>query len=219
MTTASALSKFDILLDKYGSPYFEESEKLEFLNMAQLETLNRLVPDSLGGVVNFEMDANVLRSLAPLIVNIQQSFPTLGAQGETVILKSLLDGYVTDGVFAVIELALVTGFNPFTTIPIKFAKHNNLNAFKNNFFKNPSQSQYYYTIASDGYRVTPNPTATVFFASCIKNPKIMTAGNSPDWDDYVMNQVILHAVKLAGVPLRDEEIQQDVRLSGFQSAQ
>jgi hypothetical protein len=214
MTTAQALSKFDILLDKYGSPYFEESEKLEFLNMAQLEVLNRMVPDSLGGVVNFEMDANTLDNLTPLIYKISAT-PSTG-----IVLKSALNTTLqaasSDASATVFRVGNV--FVTSNSKPVKFTKHNNIVSYINNVFKAPSESDPRYVVTALNYTVYPETIGALTF-TVLKTPRIMTAGNSPDWDDYVMNQVILQAVKLAGVPLRDEEIQQDVRLTGFQSAQ
>jgi hypothetical protein len=214
MTTALAISKLDLLLDKYGSPYFEESEKLEFLNISQLEVLSRMVPDSLGGVVNFETDSNTLDNIAPLIYKISAT-PSTG-----IVLKSTLNTALqaasSDAGATVFRVGNV--FVTSSNKPVTFTKHNNIVSYINNTFKAPSESAPRYVVTASNYTIYPSTTGAVTF-TVLKTPKIMTAGNSPDWDDYVMNQVILQAVKLAGVPLRDQEIIQDVRISGFQSAQ
>lgn len=226
MTTAQALVKFDILLDKYGSPYFEESEKLEFLNMSQLEILNRMIPDSLGGVVNFESDYNVYQSIVPLIWDIDVPFASQTSSGDSsLVLRDTIrtslrtvTGDTTCQVFRILSIGVLQSSSPLVFLPIKYVKRNNINSYTANVFKKPTSANYSYTDGAGVFRIYPNPNALVRFA-VMKTPRIMAADNSPDWDDYVMNQVILQAVKLAGVPLRDEEIIQDTRLSGFQSAQ
>lgn len=226
MTSAQALSKFDILLDKYGSPYFEESEKLEFLNMAQNEVLNRFVPDSLGGVVNFELDQNTFHNIRNLVWSLDLAASSTSGDSSIFTTTSINSELVTrtsdssTSLFRVLSLSIDVGSSStgFIETGIKFSKVNNFAKSTSNFFKKASQSAPIYTYESTYFRVLPRVTSFVRFR-VIKTPKVMTSGNSPDWDDYVMNQVILQAVKLAGVPLRDEEIQQDVRLTGFQSAQ
>lgn len=220
MTTASALSKFDILLDKYGSPYFEESEKLEFLNMAQNEVLNRMIPDSLGGVVNFEADSNIASNLRNLIIFVTKNTTT----GEITFsdIVSTVRSASGDSQADVLRIMAVSyRISSSSQIPVKYTSWNNWYKHQQNVYKTPSLQFPVYTILNQGngsaVLVSPIPTSSVFL-TVLKTPVIMTAGNSPDWDDYVMNQVILQAVKLAGVPLRDSELILDTRNTGMQSA-
>jgi hypothetical protein len=70
VTTQKAVDILNILIDKYGSPSVDEDERVDMLNMAMFEYLNRLVPDNQGGVVNFEFDSNVIHNIKPLIYTI-----------------------------------------------------------------------------------------------------------------------------------------------------
>jgi hypothetical protein len=78
MTQQKAVDIFAILQDKYSSPNLITSEVIDLLNMALSgEYMNRLFPDNQGGVVNFEMDQNVVVNIQPLLWTITQTF-TLG---------------------------------------------------------------------------------------------------------------------------------------------
>lgn len=225
MTSATAISTTRLLLDKYGSPYFTDSEILTFLNIAQLDALSEMVPDTIGGVVNFELDANITRNIAPLIMEIQSGYPTADGQGNTFITKTEIETNIAGGVsesaglFAIISLSSVTSFSPYDATPIKFTKHNNIFTYFTNTFKIPSANKARYTISATGYKIYPTPSGSVYKMVVIRNPKIMTAINSPEWDDYVMNKVIGKAVKLAGIPLGDQELEQVISSTNIQSIQ
>jgi hypothetical protein len=214
MTTVAAISEFDLLLDKSGSPYFTDAEKLVFLNKAQLEVLNRLVPDSLGGVVNFEFDENVAATIAPLTYKITAT-PSSGIVSKSTLNTALQAASADAGttVFRVGAVNIVSNGKP-----VKFTRHNNINAYIDNVFKAPSESEPRYTVTASSYIIYPTSVGQVAF-TVLKMPRVMTLVNSPDWDDYVMNQVINQAVKIAAVPLHDGETIADIRNTGFQSAQ
>jgi len=82
MTTAQALDVFKILQDKYASPSLIDSEILKFLNMAQYERINRILPDDMGGVVNFEMDQNIAANIQHLV------YPLTGLSATSDVLTS-----------------------------------------------------------------------------------------------------------------------------------
>jgi hypothetical protein len=214
MTTVAAISEFDLLLDKAGSPYFTDAEKLVFLNKAQLEVLNRMVPDSVGGVVNFEFDENTQANVAPLIYKVTVT-PSSGIVNKST-LNTTLQTASSDGGSTVFRVGAVNIVSNGKSV--KFTRHNNINAFIDNIYKAPTLDEPRYTVTATNYTILPTSVGQVAF-TVLKTPKVMTLANSPDWDDYVMNQVINVAVKLAAIPLRDGEILVDVRNSGIQSAQ
>jgi hypothetical protein len=215
MTSAQAIERVRLLIDSIGSPYFEDSEILDFLNIAQLEVLNRMVPDSLGGVVTLELDQNTLENIRPIIYTITTG-PTAGLLLTGNIVNNLRSdsGDSTCSLFRVLNIA-VNSSNQL----VRFVKHNSLYAHMTNVFKAPATTDLAYTSIAGGFQLYPITTNVVMKMTVIKTPKIMTDSNTPDWDDYVMNQVILQAVKLIGVPTRDEELIADARNTGIQSAQ
>lgn len=214
MTTNYALQVFDVIQDKYGAPYFPDDWKLKLLNMAQYEVLNRMIPDTLGGEVNVEFDENVFQNIKSLVYEI-----TGTPDGSGTITNGILTSAVrtasgdTDAtVFRILNVTYPGG------LPTKYVRFNNYLQYQNNFFKKSSDSNPLYTLTAAGIKIFPITTSLATL-TVIKTPKILIAGNTPDFDDYVMNQVILQALKLAGVAVRDEELIQDIRISGIQSGQ
>ncbi len=208
MTSLEAIAKLQLLLDKTGSPYFTTDEYLSFLNMAQNEWLNRLVPDSLGGVVNFELDQNTYFRISPLVVirdlqpDSQSGDSGIFSTASVVNAVRSTTGDSTCGLFSVISLGISSGNNP-TFLPVKYVKSNNLFVAQGNTFKRPSSSNYVYSFDYTGFRVQPYSSKFHRF-TVLKTPKLMTAVNSPDLDDYSMNQVIQVAYQLSTVATRDE---------------
>lgn len=203
MTTNEAILKLQLLLDKTGSPYFTTDEYLIFLNMAQLEFLNRLSPDSLGGVLNFEIDQNTIQNLQGLIFTVSISLNGAGAIAYSAINSAVqtlsFDSSCT--MFRILSIKDESNENI-----VKFVKNNNLWSNRNNSFKRPSIGNYQYTHDSFGIYFYPTIPGggPVFKITVLKSPKIMTINNSPDFDDYVMNQIIQVAYQMATVATRDE---------------
>lgn len=198
MTTNEAILKLQLLLDKTGSPYFTTDEYLSFLNMAQNEVLSRMVPDTLGGVTNFDIDSNTAANIQPLTTRVTCS-PVVSDSTSSLLPYSTINAALTASfgesstVFRVMALSI-------GTTPIKYSRVNDVTPKRNNIFKN---SGYLYTLLNGTIRIYPSTTSDVF-VHAIKTPRILTAINSPDWDDYVMNQVIQVAYQMATVATRDE---------------
>lgn len=212
MTTIYAIDRCKVLSDKYGSPSIEDDEWLGHLNMASYEALNRLVPDSVGNVVNFELDQNVVENIRQLIYLVQVT-PVLNVATidslNTAIRSGSGDNNAT--VFRLLNMA-VDGYMA------RFVKHNDILKLARNVFKESTNQFPIYTITANGYRLYP-VNRTQVIATVIKTPKQMDIGNSPDWSDYMMNQIILLAAKMAGVGIRDEELIVNLRNTGIQAAQ
>lgn len=224
MTTIQALQIFDVLQDQYGAPYFPTDWKLKLFNMAQLETLNKMVPDSLGGVINFEFDANTYRNILPLIYTAyNMNMDASGILPYSTIETSMtgIYGYTTT-IFAIISIG--AGNTYATTVPCRYTKQNNFWEFNSNVFKQGTNTSFRYKIeitnlSGKVIQFFPFDTSKNITATVIKTPRIMTETDNPDWDDYVMNQVILQALKLAGIAVSDIQEIQSVSGSGIQSGQ
>lgn len=220
MTTLEAITKLDLLLDKYGSPYFTQDEKINFLNMAQLEFLNRLFPDSSGGVVNFEFDNNVAQTIKPLLYNVdltnsQYSNTVNGTSVSTSQLQTALGITVGDGAARVFRIASVGIYvSDVLFTPVKYTKHNDYFKNLNNTFKQPTTAKPVYTETAIGINILPQTTAIIRVV-VVKYPKLLTAGNSPELGDYEMNQIITIAAQLASVGLRDPELLQQIQNSNI----
>lgn len=231
MTTAEAVAIFKILQDKYASPHLVDSEIVRMLNMAQYERLNRLIPDDMGGVVNFEQDQNVALNLKPLIYRLTDLSVLGGGPPPACI---LLDTDINDKLIEVLtDLAIdepdakyfrvcnLAESATLTSPPayLKYSKHNNIYRASLNTFKAPGNVLYYTTCAR-GFQVYPIEDSTAdksFEITVIKHPRKLRLETTvdpavdPEWDDYNMNLIIMIALQLAGISTRDEELIADIR--------
>lgn len=210
MTTAEAITYFDILLDKYGSPYFTDAEKLNFLNHAQFEYLNRLFPDSQGGVVNFEFDSNVTTNIRPLIFTITTTMNGSGLVTDGA-LNTALQTETSDVSATYFRIGAASFTKSGVTYPIKYVKQNNLYAFTRNFFKKPtSPDRMRFTFTGKGLEFFPtDTTASAVKLWVIKNPRTLALGMTPvnpEFGNYQMYNIITIATQLAGVSVRDQEL-------------
>ena len=108
------------------------------------------------------------------------------------------------------------------TRPVKYEFQNSLWMNARNFFKRPSAPNPKYTMIADGLKFYPTNQTDDLTITVIKTPKALTLTPSPvnpELTDYVMYNVVGIALKLGGIQVREEELLQDVRLSGLQISQ
>jgi len=132
MTTQRAVDIFNIIQDTYGSPYITPDEAVMYLNLATQEWLNRLVPDSQGGVVNFEFDANTADQIQPLMYDLTiTGAATITEENINLALQTSADDDCAE-VFKLLSVGVVSGTN---TYPAKYTKHNNFWTTKTTYTK------------------------------------------------------------------------------------
>ena len=222
MTLQDAIDKFNVLQDKYGSPSLVETEIVSFLDMAQQERLNRLFPDDMGGVVNFEKDENVLSNLKGLIYYLVAGTFTLTSNGKGAILAyvdidAAIDAlsYWVDGSAKLFRILNID----YNGVPVRYTKHNNLLSNQTNSFKQATTDNPRYTLLSQGIQFYPSTIVeTDIEVTVVKKPDsfFLIYNDEPlteiyEWDDYNMNLVIMIALQLAGISTRDEELLMDIR--------
>ena len=217
MTTQQLVNLFNILIDKYGSPYLTDDETIDLLNMAHYEYLNRMVPDSQGGIVNFEFDSNVIQNLKPLIWTL-----SINSNGSGLITTAALDTAVqtasSDADAEVFRIMSIGHANK----PIRFVKQNDSWAFMKNYFKTPSVNNPRFTVEGSGYQLWPKTTFTDVSVAVLKTPKKLALTPSPvnpELSDYALYNILAIALKFGAVSIRDEELIQDVRMTANQIAQ
>lgn len=217
MTTQECVDYFAILQDKYGSPNLIESEIVDFLNHAINEYINRLIPDTQGGVANVEMDSNILNNITPLIFTISTT-TTSGVLTNAVIDAALVTASGDAAAERMITLN-VFATSSGVTYPVKFTKHNNIFAYERNFWKKAeSPNRIRYTLNGDGLQFYPTDDAIAIGVTCVKTPKILEIGvTDPELSDYAMYNVIAIALQLAGVSTRDTELIEDIRAISLQA--
>lgn len=221
MTTQQAVDLLNILQDKYGSPSVDEDEAVDMLNMAMFEWLNRLFPSNLGGVVNFELDANTLTNVKPLVFAVTLTSNSSGFITNAAITAALVSFGAPAGStwYRIGSLGIIVDDKRY---PIKFQKHNNKeNSFRNYFKKPLYPNRLKYQIQQDGIQCNIAAALSLIAMTVVKTPRLMNllGTGEPELDDQNMYNIIAIALKLAGVATRDEELIMDIRNTALQTAQ
>jgi hypothetical protein len=220
MTLQKAINIFDILQDKYGSPYVDPDETVDLLNMATFEWLNRLIPSNVGGVVNYEFDSNILTNIKPLVFAITANMNGSGVLTNASIATALQTGGAEAGAswFRIGNVGITVDGELY---PIKFKRHNEIFVHERNFFKKGTVTRPSYTIRYDGLKFYPIDAVNLLSLTVVKNPRLMSLDGplNPELDDLNMYNIISIALKLNGIATRDEEIIMDVRNAALQISQ
>lgn len=217
MTTQRAVNIFAILQDKYGSPDLEDSEVVEMLNMATIAWLNRSTPKA--GEVNFDLDQNTLTDLQPLIYFIKTTMSVEGVVTESdIVSKMIAEGAEpTASLFRIANIAITADGKNY---PATYTRLNDWYTHLRNFFKKGKPHRPIYTLRHSGIVFDPILSGDVFL-TVIKEPRRLSLSPevNPELSDSVMYNVIMIALKLAGVSTRDEELITDIRNTALQISQ
>jgi len=205
MTTQEMLDWFDILQDKYASPYFTEDEKLTFLNRAIYTFIEQYFPD--GGLgLNFELDSNTEQKLWSLIFECSStSMDSNGTLDKADLVSDLqtISGDATAGIYKIISVEFAKSGRRY---PCKYMRHNDKTAFENNYFKKPSYKEPKYLFQNGLLQFRPLDTSADIYITVIKTP--LTLGLSPtvnsDLPEDTHNDIVAIALEFAGVASREE---------------
>lgn len=210
------LSWFDIVSDKESSPYFNNAEKLQFLNVAQDDYVNELVFNVyLPSLSNREGPARVysasessssgIEILEPLLVPEISLVTTNG-----IITRSAIETAVGSSYIAIESIAKVDGA---VELPVRFVRHNDFHKFQSNVFKAASANEPQYRIFKDELRFTPidNSVSRTYKISLIKRPvrmvsDLVTPANNVDCElpEVTHNRIVAIALEHAFKATRDE---------------
>jgi hypothetical protein len=205
MTSAELIANFSYLQDERGSPNFDDDEVLVLLNMAQLERLRRLLPDDQGGVVNFEFDENTLFNVKQLIYPLSTTMSAGGVITFSALTTSLRSA-TSDSTCSLHRIVDLGWTKSGVSYPVKFVKNNNWYANKRNVFKAGASTAPVYKVDATNITFDPIDTSASIIVDCLKTPRIMTAINSPEWDDQNANLIVEIALQYAAQATRDQEL-------------
>ncbi len=208
MTTVQMIEWFDILQDKFGSPYFTEDEKLLFLNRGSLEYVKATFPDNEGGILNLESDWNVLQNVAPLVFELSEtSMDAVGKLTLATITTSLrtISGDATCDIFKVLAVEFKRGIDRF---PCKFLRHNDKAEFERNYFKKPDFDNPRVLFQNANLQFRPIDTLVKVYITALKTPKVLTLVVNSDLPISTHNEIVAYALQFAGVASRDEILAQ-----------
>ncbi|HEY0751635.1 MAG TPA: hypothetical protein VGD26_10790 [Chitinophagaceae bacterium] len=214
MTVAELVNYFDLLQDKYGSPYFTTSEKETFLTQAQLDLISKYLPQD-GGPENAERNANNSMVLSPISFSVSTSMDTSG-----VITKASVESSLSTALgftATIIRPSSITWSDSDGMRPVMGpTRQNNWAKYQDNAFKDPvvSEPRYYETAVS--YIIDPvNVNATIVING-LRYPKaINVAGNqTSELASIYHTEVVARALEIAGVGSRDQMLSELKKLNG-----
>src|SRR5687767_5093393 len=126
MTSAQAIAICRRIVNKYDdTSVFTDDDLLTFLNMGQLEAINKMIPDSLGGVVNYEFDQNTYENIRPLISQFTTSAPTSTTTTRSTVTAALVTALAGAGqpdasaqILRVLSLYVRPTTSPYVAYPV-----------------------------------------------------------------------------------------------------
>lgn len=207
MTTQEALDWFDVLQDKFGSPYFNTDQKLLFLNNGQSEYLNKLFPSNEGGLINAEHDWNIEQNISPLIYELPSIVMDItGAITEASLDAALqtISGDVNTTIYKILSIEFKRGLKRY---PCKVLRHNDKAAFETNFFKKPNLANPRYLLQNGNYQFRPIDTTVNVLITVIKKPRDLAITPSiinPEFPESTHNELVAYGLQFAGIASRDE---------------
>lgn len=204
MTTQEMLDWFDLIQDKTDSPYFDEIEKLQFLNRAQMDYLATFV-NTTQGFSPQEFTSQAEEILRPLIEEIVVT-PTDGVVTIAEIEAEL--NALNRGLYHIMELNLGGK-------EISFVRHNDRHRLSQNAFKAPSDDNRRYRYNGVGIQIEPATNLPVGL-TVISVPADMNAsGQNCELADIYNshNQIVAIALDYAGISVREGEFLQQKQIT------
>jgi len=209
MLIADWITYFDVLQDRFGSPYFTDSEKMSLFNRAIVDFVNSHFPTGKKYVEDVEQNQRVVEDLNPLIFRVPAvRMDSAGIITANQVLLSLQALVPTAQVMRLLNVGWEQS-NSYT-VPVKFTRHNDWYQFKMNFFKDPKRGggpRFY--LSGLNYYLEPVNISTNIRFTVLKYPVVVNStGVECDLPDFTHNELIARALELAGISSRDESLTQ-----------
>ena len=216
MTIAQMATYFDILQDKYGSPYFINSEKSLLLNRAQILFVKELLPNDPDQLINLEATQNTIMEITPLIVPLTVlGIPSNGIITYTAIQTALSVLVPGSTYWRTIQFGYsIDGGISF--VPVKYVRHNDWYAFAANYFKNPTDANPKVVESYNGFQIAPINVNAGLYATVLKYPIVVDIDGaiSSDLPDFTHDKIVAIALELAGIGTRDQMLNALIEAKG-----
>jgi hypothetical protein len=239
MTTAELSSRFDLICDKVGSPYFTASEKADFFNTAQLSIIDEIIFPTKKqdrkdvDIFDFSREDAFQQGIGTLV---RTATVTGIASGTTSITFNQINTALVSGtVYKVIDFLVQASTGSTTTynsakrvrtINAASRVYGNLRTF-NSFTNNTGRSAIY-TISSFASGTTGTtsqgrieffPAAPVsgssYLVEVVVFPRAISITGSvvnPEIDAMFHNELLFRSLQLAGISIRESELYQGANL-------
>ena len=190
------LEYFDILQDKFDSPYFELEEKLTFLNRAQVNVVNQMVPPSPKNS-NVEINNDWKNSISSIISTIKLQAI------EGVLYEEAIVDEVERQILKVLNITVAKSHNLMEGAVVVEVPFNEWSIGQLNSFIRDSRELLTCFRDADGYHIK-NGHDSWFYLAVVKRPLDMTEEQDCELADALHNVIITEALMLAGIGSRDK---------------
>lgn len=208
MTAAQQHEYFNLLIDKQGAPYFDNTDRDRFLNMAQLQYVKELLPSNEGGIVNVEFDHVNFNNIHTLVYQTGSLIPNSSGEISKTSVQSALDT-ASGSTESFMYILNVSWTKSGSTYPVKFTRHNDFYELELNSFKRGSASRPRYRHLGNKFIFTPIDTGAAVKFTLLKQPKDIAYGSvNCELPEHTHKKVTEMAVDLAILSLRDSELSQ-----------
>lgn len=219
MTATELHRQWEILLDKYESPYFTDIEFNEFANKAQLEIVTDIFYDRFEKMSNpYRKDAHHGEpkygwentsvegyDLAPLTLPV-----TLTTTANGRILYSNIEAAISGTLYHIGQIGV--SYDGTNYVSAGFTRHNDYEALQANFYKRSSQSSPMARMY-DGYveidpaaAITARMTVLRYPTDIVYDGDTPSNNVDPELSDRVMMMVLHRMLQNTGIGVRDREL-------------
>jgi len=208
MTLAQQHEYFNLLIDKQGAPYFDDTDRDRFINMAQLQYVKELLPSNEGGIVNLEFDHINFENIQTLVY--QTAGLSANASGEILktAVQTALDTASSD-TSPFMYVMNVSWTKSGSTYPVKFTRHNDWYEIELNSFKQGKATRPRYRHLSNKFVFSPIDTGASVKFTLLKQPKDVETGVTDcELPSHTHKAITELAVDLAVLSIRDGELSQ-----------
>jgi hypothetical protein len=206
MTISEMHTWFKLLIDKYKSPYFTDTEIDNFINRAQANYVNELVygrnKTQEGVKVESSMENTTQWSmlLTPLI---KYNIPVTSSSNSLLLYSAIKSGFSSDEILAILEVR--DSRQGYEVIQIR---HNDFGADKRNYFTRPDTDYRGYRITDTGLLLEPISVGEPFLVSVIRTPRVVNKATTTSCElpKATHEKILAMAVDLAKITTEDEAL-------------
>lgn len=196
MTDINLIKKrWELILDKVNSPYFEDEEFEEFINMAYLSFINKHAK-------NFESTDKSTEDFGELL---DENF--FDSDDNGIVLNSDIETELGRGYMYIANVSYKKSCGNYGLV--RFCRHNDYYKIVDNSFKKPTDSKPVHRLLSDSIVVSPKRTWKIGVTT-IKQPLAVSIANSVnlECDERTSMKIINIALELAGIAVDESELYQ-----------
>jgi hypothetical protein len=181
---------FDVLQDKYNTPYFTDNEKDEFLTDAQWDFINEYIGDN---------------ENAPQLGKNKSAVAAISTLITTVPITTAADGQATDTLIntalSTKEIILPLALKPATGEAAHFLNHNDIGKAEANTFKAGIATAPNYTIENGLAQLYPKMVYTALEVTALTKPLTIT-----DLPEHIHRKQVAKAMTKTGLVTEDEAL-------------